>query len=90
MTGATALVWFKRDLRVRDHASLVAGIDQRLLFGQRGRRAGRPPVFATDDCGQPFTSLMAFAATREGGSGDPLLRRTRALALTSSRCLAHP
>lgn len=24
MTGATALVWFKRDLRVRDHAPLVA------------------------------------------------------------------
>ena len=38
MTGPAALVWFKRDLRVRDHAPLAAAqhVERALALGQIG------------------------------------------------------
>ena len=33
MSGAAALVWFKRDLRVRDHAPLAAAMDFERALG---------------------------------------------------------
>jgi deoxyribodipyrimidine photo-lyase len=88
----SALVWFRRDLRVQDHAALyhalksarkvwcVFVLDREILdpLLARGRKADRRVEFILDSLRELDTALRALTPCTEGGHGGLIVRHAAA------------